>query len=98
MKELKAKKSMLIKEKNKILEKYGPIKKEFDSKNEILFNKCDIIDKYKTEFDKWLDKKNKTKDEMEKYLFEVEEKNKEFIQVLSEKLKLSENYKKTYKL
>ena len=97
MKELKAKKSMLIKEKNKILEKYGPIKKEFDSKNEILFNKCDIIDKYKTEFDKWLDKKNKTKDEMEKYLFEVEEKNKEFIQVLSEKLKLSENYKKTYK-
>ena len=46
------KKSMLVKEKNKILEKYGPIKKEFDVKNEILFKKCDIIDKYKTEFDK----------------------------------------------
>ena len=97
IKEMKTKKSMLVKEKNKILEKYGPIKKEFDVKNEILFKKCDVIDKYKTEFDKWTDEKNKTKDEMEKYLFEVEEKNKEFIQILSDKLKLSENYKKTYK-
>ena len=97
MKEIKAKKNMLIKEKNKIMEKYAPIKKEFDVQNEILFKKCDVIDKYKTEFDKWLNEKNKTKDEMEKYLFEIEEKNKEFIQVLSDKLKLSENYKKTYK-
>ncbi len=97
IKELKSKKSMLVKEKNKILEKYAPIKKEFDVKNEILFKKCDIIDKYKTEFDKWINEKNKTKDEMEKYLFEVEEKNKEYIQVLSDKLKLSEIYKKSYK-
>ena len=97
IKELKSKKSMLVKEKNKILEKYAPIKKEFDVKNEILFKKCDVIDKYKTEFDKWINEKNKTKDEMEKYLFEVEEKNKEYIQVLSDKLKLSEIYKKSYK-
>ena len=97
MKEIKAKKNMLIKEKNKILEKYGPIKKEFEVQNEILFKKCDVIDKYKTEFDKWLNEKNKTKEAMEKYLFEIEEKNKEFIQVLSDKLKLSENYKKSYK-
>ena len=97
MKELKSKKSMLVKEKSKILEKYAPIKKEFEVKNEILFKKCDVIDKYKTEFDKWIDEKNKTKADMEKYLFEVEEKNKEYIQVLSDKLKLSENYKKTYK-
>ena len=97
IKELKSKKSMLMKEKNKILEKYAPIKKEFDVKNEILFKKCDVIDKYKTEFDKWINEKNKTKDEMEKYLFEVEEKNKEYIQVLSDKLKLSEIYKKSYK-
>ena len=97
MKELKSKRSMLIKEKNKILEKYGPVKKEFDIKNEILFKKCDTIDKYKTEFDLWIKEKNKTKDEMEKYLFDIEEKNKEFIQVLSDKLKLSENYKKSYK-
>ena len=97
IRELKSKKSMLVKEKNKILEKYAPIKKEFDVKNEILFKKCDVIDKYKTEFDKWINEKNKTKDEMEKYLFEVEEKNKEYIQVLSDKLKLSEIYKKSYK-
>ena len=96
-KEMKNKKSMLVKEKNKILEKYAPIKKEFEVKNEILFKKCDVIDKYKTEFDKWLNEKNKTKDEMEKYLFEIEEKNKEYIQVLSDKLKLSEIYKKSYK-
>ena len=97
IKELKSKKSMLVKEKNKILEKYAPIKKEFEVKNEILFKKCDVIDKYKTEFDKWINEKNKTKADMEKYLFEVEEKNKEYIQVLSDKLKLSEIYKKSYK-
>ena len=34
---------------------------------------------------------------MQNYLFEVEEKNKELIRILSDKLKLSENYKKSYK-
>jgi hypothetical protein len=96
-KEMKNKKIMLTKEKNKIMEKYAPIKREFDAKTELLYKKCDIIDKYKTELDKWDDFKKKTKNEMQKYLFEIEEKNKEFIQVLSDKLKLSENYKKTYK-
>ena len=96
-KEMKNKKNMLTKEKKKIMEKYGPIKKEFDAKSELLYKKCDIIDKYKTELDKWDNLKNKTKNEMQKYLFEIEEKNKEFIKVLSDKLKLSENYKKTYK-
>ena len=96
-KEVKNKKIMLTKEKNKIMEKYAPIKKEFDAKTELLYKKCDIIDKYKTELDKWENLKNKTKNEMQQYLFEIEEKNKEFIQVLSDKLKLSENYKKTYK-
>lgn len=96
-KETKAIKNILINERKKILEKYGPIKKEFDIKTDLLYKKCDTIDKYKTELDKWDAEKNKTKNEMQKYLFEVEEKNKEFIQVLSDKLKLSENYKKTYK-
>ena len=96
-KEMKSKKAMLTKEKNKIMEKYAPIKREFDYKTELLYKKCDIIDKYKTELDRWDNEKNKTKNEMQKYLFEIEEKNKEFIQVLSNKLKLSENYKKTYK-
>ena len=97
LKEMKNKKAMLIKEKNKILEKYGPIKKVFDAKTDLLYKKCDIIDKYKTELDKWDNEKNKTKNEMQQYLFDVEEKNKEFIQILSDKLKLSENYKKTYR-
>ena len=96
-KEMKSKKAMLVKEKNKIMEKYTPIKREFDVKTDLLYKKCDTIDKYKTELDKWDREKNRTKNEMQKYLFEIEEQNKEFIQVLSDKLKLSENYKKTYK-
>ena len=94
---MKAKKAMLVNERKKIMEKYGPIKKEFDIKTDLLYKKCDIIDKYKIELDKWDDEKNKTKNKMQKYLFEVEEKNKEFIRVLSDKLKLSEIYKKSYK-
>ena len=96
-KEMKNKKEMLIKEKKKIMEKLGPIKKEFDSKTELLYKKCPTIDKYKIELDKWESEKNKTKNDMQKYLFEIEEQNKEFIQILSDKLKLSENYKKSYK-
>ena len=97
MKEMKNKKTMLIKEKNKIVEKYGPVKKEFDIKTDLLYKKCELIYKYKIELDKWDFEKNKTKNEMQQYLFEIEEKNKKYIQVLSDKLKLSENYKKTYK-
>ena len=96
-KEMKNKKDMLIKEKKKIMEKLGPIKKEFDTKTELLYKKCPTIDKYKIELDKWDLEKNKTKNDMQKYLFEIEEQNKEFIQILSDKLKLSENYKKSYK-
>ena len=97
IKENKAKKAMLTKEKNKILEKYGPVKKEFDLKTDLLYKKCDTIDKYKTELDKWDTQKNKIKNEMQKYIFSVEEQNKQFIQILSDNLKLSDNYKKTYK-
>ena len=97
IKENKAKKAMLTKEKNKILEKYGPVKKEFDLKTDLLYKKCDTIDKYKTELDKWDAQKNKIKNELQKYIFNVEEQNKQFIQILSDNLKLSENYKKTYK-
>ena len=95
--ELKNKKSLLMKEKNKIVEKYVPIKHEFDVKSDLLYKKCDTIDKYKIELDIWIKEKNRIKDEMQNYLFEVEEKNKELIRNLSDKLKLSENYKKSYK-
>ena len=95
--EIKNKKVMLVKEKNKIVEKYIPIKNEFEQKSDLLYKKCDTIDKYKTELDAWTEEKNRIKDEMQNYLFEVEQKNNELIQILSDKLKLSENYKKSYK-
>ena len=88
---------MLLKEKNKIIEKYTPIKYEFDTKTDLLYKKCDIIDKYKMELDFWSKEKNNIKEKMQNYLFDVEEKNKDLIQILSDKLKLSENYKKSYK-
>ena len=34
---------------------------------------------------------------MQDYLFEIEQKKNELIQILSDKLKLSENYKKSFK-
>ena len=95
--ENKNKKNMLLKEKNKIVEKYSPIKHEFDIKTELLYKKCDTIDKYKIELDYWVKQKNETKETMQDYLFEVEQKKNELIQILSDKLKLSENFKKTYK-
>ena len=95
--EIKYKKSMLLKEKNKIIEKYTPIKHEFDIKTDSLYKKCDIIDKYKIELDYWMKQKEQTKETMQDYLFEIEQKKNELIQILSEKLKLSENYKKSYK-
>jgi len=96
-KEIKHKKIMLLKEKNKIIEKYTPIKHEFDIKTDSLYKKCDIIDKYKIELDYWKTQKEKTKETMQEYLFEIEQKKNELIQILSDKLKLSENYKKSFK-
>ena len=95
--EINHKKNMLLKEKNKIIEKYIPIKHEFDIKTDSLYKKCDTIDKYKIELDYWKNQKEKTKETMQDYIFEVEQKKNELIQILSDKLKLSENYKKSYK-
>jgi hypothetical protein len=95
--ENKSKKNMLLKEKNKLVEKYNPIKHEFDIKTDLLYKRCDTIDKYKIELDYWIKQKNEIKETMQNYLFEVEQKKNELIQVLSDKLKLSENYKKSYK-
>ena len=95
--EIKNKKNMLVKEKNKIVEKYTPIKHEFDVKTDLLYKKCDTIDKYKSELDLWEKEKNRIKEEMQNYLFEVEQKNNKLIRILSDKLKLSEIYKKSYK-
>ena len=83
------KKNMLLKEKNKIVEKYAPIKHEFDFKTDLLYKKCDTIDKYKIELDHWKKQKEKTKQDMQDFIFEVEQKKNELIQVLSDKLKLN---------
>ena len=95
--ENKSKKNMLLKVKNKIIEKYNPIKHEFEIKTDLLYKKCDTIDKYKIELDYWIKQKNEIKETMQDYLFEVEQKKNELIQILSDKLKLSEIYKKSYK-
>ena len=92
--EIKHKKTMLLKEKNKIIEKYTPIKHEFDIKTDLLYKKCDTIDKYKIELDFWRNQKEKTKETLQNYIYEIEQKKNELIQILSEKLKLSEVYKK----
>ena len=92
--EIKQKKALLLKEKNKIIEKYTPIKHEFDIKTDLLYKKCDTIDKYKIELDFWKKKKKKTKETLQNYIIEIEHKKNELIQILSEKLKLSEAYKK----
>ena len=95
--EIKQKKIMLLKEKNKIIEKYSPIKHEFDIKTDLLYKKCDTIDKYKIELDYWLKQKQNIKETLQDYLFDIEEKKNDLIQILSDKLKLSENYKKSYR-
>ena len=92
--EIKQKKTLLLKEKNKIIEKYTPIKHEFDIKTDLLYKKCDTIDKYKIELDFWRKQKEKTKETLQNYILEIEHKKNELIQILSEKLKLSEAYKK----
>ena len=92
--EIKQKKIMLLKEKNKIIDKYTPIKHEFDIKTDLLYKKCDIIDKYKIELDFWRKQKENTKESLQNYILEIELKKNELIQILSEKLKLSEVYKK----
>ena len=92
--EIKQKKTLLLKEKNKIIEKYTPIKHEFDIKTDLLYKKCDTIDKYKIDLDLWRKQKEKTKETLQNYILEIEHKKNELIQILSEKLKLSEAYKK----
>ena len=59
-----------------------------------MYKKCDIIDKYKIELDFWRKQKENTKESLQNYILEIEQKKNELIQILSEKLKLSEVYKK----
>lgn len=80
--------------KNKIMEKYIPIKDEYDTNNNLLIQCYEMIDKLKSEIEICEFEKNKRRQQMQDYLFLIEQKKDELIKTLSEKLKLSVNFKK----
>ena len=96
-KEENAKKEIIEKEMNKIIEKYIPLVSEFEKDSSLLYKKYDIIDKYKTEIDKYKNEKDKRQIQMNDYFFLCEKKEQELLKVLVEKLKLSNNFIKNNK-
>ncbi len=80
--------------KNSIMEKYIPVKDEYDMNNNLLIQCYEIIDKLKSEIEKWEFEKKKRRQQMQDYLFIIEQKKDELIKILCEKLKLSVNFKK----
>jgi hypothetical protein len=80
--------------KNKIMEQYIPIKDEYDKNNNLLIQCYEMLDKLKFEIEKWEIEKNKKRQQMQDYLFIIEQKKDELIKILCEKLKLSVNFKK----
>ena len=85
---------ILEEEKNKIMENYIPIKDEYDMSTRRLLKCYDILDTFKSEVENWESEKIKRRDEMQDFLFITEQKKDELIKNLSEKLKLSVNFKK----
>ena len=83
--------------KNSIMEKYIPIKDEYDKNNNLLIQCYEIVDKLKFEIDKWEFEKKKRREQMQDYLFIIEQKKDELIKIVCEKLKLSDNFKKNNK-
>jgi hypothetical protein len=83
--------------KNKIMEQYIPIKDEYDKNNNLLIQCYEIVDKLKFEIEKWEFEKKKRREQMQDYLFIIEQKKDELIKILCEKLKLSDNFKKNNK-
>ena len=92
--EEKNKIKLLEEEKNKIVEKYIPIKDEYDTSTRLLLKCYEIMDNFKYEVDNWEFEKNSRKKQMHDYLFTIEQKKDELIRKLSEQLKLSVNFKK----
>ena len=81
--------------KNSIMEKYIPIKGEYDRNNNLLIQCYEMVDNLKFEIEKLEFEKNKRRQQMQDYLFIIEQKKDELIKILCEKLKLSVNFKKT---
>ena len=96
-KEENAKKEIIEKEMNKIIEKYIPLVSEFEKDSSLLYKKYDIIDKYKSEIDRIKNEKVKRQEQMNDYFFLCEKKEQELLKVLVEKLKLSNNFIKNNK-
>ena len=84
-------------EKNNLLEKYLKIKDEFIVKNQLLYKQCEAIEKIGKEIKKCEIDKNKRRQQMQDYIFLYEKKIDELIKELSDKLKLSEIFKRTNK-
>ena len=80
--------------KNSIMEKYIPIKDEYDKNNNLLLQCYEIVDKLKFEIEKYDFEKKKRRQQMQDYLFIIEQKKDELIKILCEKLKLSVTFKK----
>ena len=83
---------ILEEEKNNIMEKYIPIKNEYDINSRLLLKCYELLDTFKFEISKWEFEKNKRRQQMQDYLFIIEQKKDELIKNLSEKLKLSVNF------
>ena len=92
--EEKNKINILEEEKNKIMEKYIPIKDEYDMKTRLLLQCYEILDNLKFEVENWEFEKKKRRQQMQDYLFIIEQKKDDLIKRLIEKLKLSVNFKK----
>lgn len=91
------KKDIIEKEMEKILERYVPVLNKYEQDNMTLMNKYEVIDKIKIELEEVEKEKNKRKDQMEKYLIITSKKEAELLKILSNELRLSENYMKTNK-
>ena len=67
-------------------------KYSYDINSRLLLKCYELLDTFKFEISKWEFEKNKRRQQMQDYLFIIEQKKDELIKNLSEKLKLSVNF------
>ena len=87
--------TIINEEKNSLLERYLHIKEEYNTKTQLLYQQGEVFDKLKREIQKSEKTKNKRKQLMQDYLFLYEKKQDELIKNFTDKLKLSDHFKKT---
>ena len=69
------------------MEIYIPIKDEYDRNNNLLIQCYETVDNLKFEIEKLEFEKNKKRQQMQDYLFIIEQKKDELIKIVCEKLK-----------